>query len=274
MYNATIIEIFIASPSDVVHFRKTVRETIREWNYSNSRARSRVLMPTGWETHGLPLAGVEPQQNIDENILDHADVLIAIFWTTPGTKTPNAEGATLEEIQHHLDSGKPALLYFCKETFPHKVDLDAVARVREAQKAFRDSALYHEFTTSDDLRRGLRNHLDQVVNNLNIDIQHSYEIEPITKDENKLTELELEIMMLMSQDTRGSLRQLTLRRGDQFQSNQTVVNSEFSGKEKARIKDALERLIELEYIEWDKYINNGKGELFKMTKTGYDFLES
>ena len=43
MYKATVIELFIASPSDVQQERAMVREVINDWNSLNSKSRKVVL---------------------------------------------------------------------------------------------------------------------------------------------------------------------------------------------------------------------------------------
>jgi hypothetical protein len=68
-YNATVIEAFIASPSDVEQERRIVREVIAEWNAVYARDRSVVLLPVAWETHSSPELGGRPQQMINDRLL-------------------------------------------------------------------------------------------------------------------------------------------------------------------------------------------------------------
>ena len=49
MYKATVIETFIASPSDVTQERKLIREMISEWNVMNSTNRKVFVKDLGWE---------------------------------------------------------------------------------------------------------------------------------------------------------------------------------------------------------------------------------
>ena len=44
-------------------------------------------MPVGWETHSSPDLGAPAQEQINERILEHCDLLIAVFWTRLGTPT-------------------------------------------------------------------------------------------------------------------------------------------------------------------------------------------
>ena len=40
-------------------------------------------------------------------------MLIGIFWTRLGTPTGRAKSGTVEEIQRHVNEGRPAMIYFC-----------------------------------------------------------------------------------------------------------------------------------------------------------------
>jgi hypothetical protein len=80
-YDAKIIEIIIASPSDVAEERQIVRDVVMEWNAVHARHRSVALLPVSWETHSSPELGGRPQQMINDRLLAHADLLVGIFWT-------------------------------------------------------------------------------------------------------------------------------------------------------------------------------------------------
>src|ERR1039458_1446912 len=111
-YDAKVVEIIIASPSDVADERQIVRDVIAEWNAVYARDRTVVLLPVGWETHSSPELGGRPQQIINDRLLAHADVLVGIFWTRVGSPTGKAISGSIEEIEEHHRQGKPVMLYF------------------------------------------------------------------------------------------------------------------------------------------------------------------
>lgn len=111
-YQATVINVMIATPSDVAKERQIVRDVLHEWNVVHSSDRRSVLMPLGWETHSAPALGGRPQAIINEQVLRLADLLVAVFWTRLGSPTGRAASGTVEEIQEHLDAGKQVMLYF------------------------------------------------------------------------------------------------------------------------------------------------------------------
>lgn len=113
-FSATVLPVIIASPGDVTEYRSLARDVLHEWNYIHSSPTNVVLMPVGWETHSSPELGSTPQELINERVLEDCDLLIGIFWTRLGTPTGRAASGTVEEIQRHVEAGKPAMIYFCE----------------------------------------------------------------------------------------------------------------------------------------------------------------
>jgi hypothetical protein len=86
-YPATIVNVMIASPSDVPQERRIARDVIAEWNTIHARDRRTVLMPIGWETHSVRDTGDRPQAIINGQLLKDADLLVVMFWTRIGSPT-------------------------------------------------------------------------------------------------------------------------------------------------------------------------------------------
>ena len=72
-YAATVVEVFIASPSDVELEREVVRAVIAQQNAIYSRKEKVLLQPVGWETHSAPDLSGRPQQMINDRLLANAD---------------------------------------------------------------------------------------------------------------------------------------------------------------------------------------------------------
>lgn len=164
-YDAKAIEIMIASPSDVVKERQTVREIIAEWNAVHSRREAACLMPVGWETHSSPELAGRPQQIINERVLENADLLVGIFWTRVGSPTGESISGSVEEIERHLKAGKPVMLYF--STAPivpsslNKEQFDALEKFKAWAKG---QGLIEEFESLEDFRNKFRNQLQLTLN--------------------------------------------------------------------------------------------------------------
>ena len=114
-YDARVFNVMIASPSDVASERSVVREVIYDWNAVHSERENIVLLPVGWESHSSPEMGDRAQAIINEQTVDKCDLLVGIFGTRIGTDTGEYPSGTIEEIETHIDSGKPAMLYFSNQ---------------------------------------------------------------------------------------------------------------------------------------------------------------
>jgi hypothetical protein len=124
-YEAAVYNVFIAPPGDVLAERTIARDVICEWNAVQAEAARAILQPIVWETHSFPDMGDRPQGIINRQILEKSDILVAIFWYRLGTATGVAESGTIEEIENHLKSGRPTMIYFSSKDIPRNVDTRA-----------------------------------------------------------------------------------------------------------------------------------------------------
>jgi hypothetical protein len=156
--------ILIASPSDLVEESRVATEAVNDWNAQHSYSESIVLLPVRWETHGRPEAGVRPGAALNKQLVETSDMLIGMFWTTIGTNTGATESRTVEEINHFVAAGKPALLYFSNRPIgPDQIDLVQRARLHDFKEEILSKALVAHFSTPEELREQiLRNLTDQV----------------------------------------------------------------------------------------------------------------
>ncbi len=137
---------------------------LEEWNIVNTRQRKFVLMPVSWETHAAPAMGDRPQAIINRQVLKHADLLIAVFWTRLGSPTGRADSGTVEEIEEHLAAGKPAMIYFSEQpVHPGSVDAEQYEALLKFRRSCEERGLVARYTTPDEFRRMLWRQLSQVV---------------------------------------------------------------------------------------------------------------
>ncbi len=130
-YSSTTFNVMIASPGDVASERTIVRDVIYEWNAVHSNTRKIVLLPIGWESHSSPEMGGTPQSIINNQVLGKCDLMIGVFWTRIGTATDSFVSGTVEEIERHIQTGKPAMLYFSSQPVAmDTVDLEQIAKLK------------------------------------------------------------------------------------------------------------------------------------------------
>jgi hypothetical protein len=165
-FDAQVLKVFIASPGDVNRERRVARKVIFEWNDEHAEAERIVTLPIGWETHSFPASGDHPQHIIDAQVLEGCDLLVAIFWSRLGEKTPDAESGTVGEIEKHIQAGKQAMVYFSRKALPQGHDPDQFARVKQFEESVRGRVLYGSYASPKDFADQLKGHLLRAVRSM------------------------------------------------------------------------------------------------------------
>jgi hypothetical protein len=159
-----IYRALVASPSDCVHERKVVPETIHYWNSINSLPLTAIIEPVLWETHANPAFGNRPQAIINRQLVDVCDILIGTFWTRLGSPTGQAPSGTVEEIEKFLADGKPVLLYFSVvPVAPGSYNESQFKALIEYREQLRARGLLFEYDTLAGLREQLLRHLSRTM---------------------------------------------------------------------------------------------------------------
>lgn len=115
-FDARVLRVLIASPSDCREERELVPRIMQMWNGLHGFDSKTVLLPVRWEDDAYAsIGGDRPQEVINKQIVRDADILVGFFWTRLGTATGKAESGSVEEINEFLAAGKPVLLYFSEQ---------------------------------------------------------------------------------------------------------------------------------------------------------------
>lgn len=150
-FTATVLRVAIASPSDVQKARNAVEKSLHDWNAANSVSKRVILLPWRWETDSVPLLGNHPQDIINNQGIDSADILVAIFGSRLGAPTKEAVSGTVEEIERAQASGKPVHVYFSTAPLPRNIDTNQFEGLRKFSSELRERGLYGEFETVEQL---------------------------------------------------------------------------------------------------------------------------
>jgi hypothetical protein len=167
-YQAMIYKVLVSTPNDIVTELDTVKKAIDAWNATNSITTSKYLSAINWKTHSYPEVGDSPQKIINKQIVDDADIIIALFWTRIGTKTEDYASGTVEEIEESIKAGKKVLIYFSnKPVLPRNVDLLQFQKVKDYMGNIRKRTLYYEYSDEHDLYEKVVRHIGQIINSIN-----------------------------------------------------------------------------------------------------------
>jgi hypothetical protein len=159
-FQANVLKVMIASPSDVAEEREIVTDALYRWNNANAVIRELVLQPVKWETHGSPQMGAPAQAILNEHLLLDADIVVGIFGTRIGTATADFISGSVEEIKRHVAAGKLAMLYFSHVPVdPNSIDPQQWTALQGFKEECRTGGLYAEYASHEQLRTDFSHHL-------------------------------------------------------------------------------------------------------------------
>jgi uncharacterized protein YaaR (DUF327 family) len=250
---------------------------IYEWNAVHSKLRNIVLLPVGWESHSSPEMGASPQEIINNQVLDKCDFLVGVFWTRIGTPTTDYASGTVEEIEKHIATDKPAMLYFSSQpVVMDTVDSDQYAELSKFKKYCQSRGLYESYDSQSDFKDKFYRHLQLKVNEHSLfqdevsgSLPHQIEV---VKSKTPLPSLSNEARILLKEaslDRNGSIMSLSYIGGDNIQTNGKSLISSQHPREVARWKSAIQELVDEHLIEDRGY----KGEVFRITNLGYQIAD-
>ncbi len=269
----------LASPGDVNEERQIAREIILDWNNINSLSKGIVLLPIDWKYNAVPTRGDRPQEIINKQVLKNADLLVGIFWTRIGTPTGKALSGSVEEIENHINSGKPAMLYFSnRPAVPSIVNQKQYKAVEKLKKECHSNGLINTFNTTEDFKMQLQRHLSMTVNTDDFFIGYKSEKTDETsptfdnkiKSTNSLSNQARTLLIEAANDLNGQIIRLASMEGFEIQTNGKQHVEDNNLKSKALWESVLD---ELENKGLIRPLGD-KREVFEMTTLGYEVAES
>jgi hypothetical protein len=282
-YKCLVLEAMIASPSDVAECRGIVRDVLYDWNNVSSRGRHLVLLPAGWETHTAPELGQPAQEIINERVLKDCDLLIGIFWTRVGTPTGSYKSGSIEEIQKHVDAGKPAMIYFSSADIPQElVDEKQLGALREFKDWCKSKGLVETFQNPEDFRRKLTKQIgimlasNPFLRNVLSEAEAPGQerqissagdaIEPIK--ETLSTEAQ-QLLIKAAQDENGSVTRISTANRYLLRTNGKFVTTSTEPRVNAIWEDAFQQLLVMGMLT----PTPTSDRIFKMTKKAYELVD-
>lgn len=274
-YTATAFNVMIASPGDVASERAIIREVVYEWNAVNSSTRSIVLLPVGWETHSSPEMGAPAQTMINEQVLNRCDLLVGVFWTRVGTPTERHSSGTVEEIEEHIATGKPAMLYFSSQPVAlDTVDIEQVNRLKQFKTSCQTRGLYETYDSHSEFKDKFYRQLQLKVNEhplFQVTRSKTQSLN-IVESHTSLPTLSPEARVLLkeaSQDRGGTIVHVRHLGGTDIQTNGKNLIPSNERREIAKWEQALDDLTSRELV----VARGNKGEIFEVTNLGYQVAD-
>jgi hypothetical protein len=273
LFDAKVISIMVAGPSDVGAELENVQDIIHNWNTMHAHDRKIVLLPLSWKSHAWPQMGDRPQAIIDRQVLSLSDLLVAVFWTRLGTPTGKAASGTVEEIEEHLASGKQAMLYFSNApVHPNNIDEEQFRAVRQFREASEPKGIVERYASISEFREKFSRQLTlTIIRNFKLPPSNEAEIREIARQE-ELPPLSAEARQLLlegSADPNGTVMCLSVMEGLIVQTNNKSFAEPGNPRVEATWKAAVDELEELRLIQPLSH----ERHVFSVTREGYELAD-
>lgn len=164
MFKARVYNVMIGAPSDITDEIKVVETIINEWNQLHSQKEKMVMLPLYWKHSSYPTTGTRPQESLDDQLVAKSDLLISLFGTRIGSPTGDELSGTIEEINLHVKSGKPVMVFFRNSADASKIDLEQFTKLMKYKSEIQSSVYWNDFWDDKDFGDLFRLRLQLFIN--------------------------------------------------------------------------------------------------------------
>lgn len=208
-YTTLALHLLISAPSDVPRRdMEVIRRTISQWNVNFGRVVGLTVLPISWTEHAVAEFGERPQALLNEQVVDDADLAVALFCDRLGTPTGEAESGTAEEIKVLADAGKPVAVLV--NTAPRAPlsgpGLEERKRLTTYLSDLRQTALVLEYAVAEDLVGHLNNFLSRATAQFQGAIEESKAYTPLGSDPSEGVWPRAEVHESVRTDSQGRVR--------------------------------------------------------------------
>ena len=272
-YQATILNVMIASPNDVSEERQLVRDAIYEWNAIHSKQFGVMLNPVGWETHVAPEMGGRPQEIINKRILEDSDILLGIFWTRLGTETGEYVSGTVEEISRHIASQKLTSIYICDRPIPPSKITDQYQKLQLKIREWMPNGVLEFYNDLLTFKQKIKDHITlQLQNNEyihNLLDNSSFENEVPSSNKHSIEPSDEMVQILLNAGKNNDDIQFIRTMGGVLFNVGNLNMHLTEGRELAKWQHTIENLVSYGLLKDRGY----KNELFYLTNDGWNAFD-
>jgi hypothetical protein len=276
MFQADCYNIVVVSPADVKAERKVVIDCTVEWNAINTATSGVIFNPMGWEINAYPEIGNHPQTILNKQILEKADILIAIFWTRIGTPTREYDSGTVEEITKHINLGKPALIYFSSvPVVAESINMEQYKKLQEYKNSIKEKSFYKEFSDIGEFQRIIFKDIQMVVNEKigykkrsgqNMNEKANFQDDTYVQIIKSLNDIAKVLLKEGTSGGSGTIMMVHLLGGIHIQTDFNAYQIDSTnGENIAELNEAIDQLESNNLIKDNGY----KRESFQITSLGY-----
>ncbi len=153
-YSTTAYQLLISAPGDLLEEDiRAAFDAVNRWNVLNGRPQGATVVPSHWSQHSAAEHGARPQESLNKQLVETADILLALFWHRLGSPTGDAESGTVEELEEASGNGAYVGVLKCTRAIP-PADLDGgqVSRLYSFLDEIRPTSLIFDYVDAAALR--------------------------------------------------------------------------------------------------------------------------
>lgn len=175
-HNVTMFDLLLSCPGDAYkECYPAVKGAIEKINADPQINNSIAISLKHWSTSSYPQSGGQAQKLLNLQIVNDADIAIAVFWTRFGTPTDNYGSGTEEEINLLIQNKKQVFLYFLDKPVPPSIT-GSPEYTENFKKItlFRQNynGIYHVVKDENDLQENIVAHLKLYFSKSNMEIKN------------------------------------------------------------------------------------------------------
>lgn len=208
-YPTLALHLLISAPGDVpLEDMAAMRKTISQWNLNLGRHVGLTVLPVSWTEHAVAEFGERPQAILNHQIVQEADLAVALFHDRLGTPTGEAESGTAEEIKVLVEAGKSVAVLVNSTPRPplNGRALDERQRLNAYLTELRKSALVFEYGTEGVLVGHLNNFLSRATAKFQQSVEASKDEKPEGPDPSEGVWPRAEVRESVKTDSKGRLK--------------------------------------------------------------------
>ena len=265
--------IAICSPSDAQEERDAAERVVLEWNSSHTHSTGAIIHPARWERDAIPVLGDRPQALVNRQVIDRADLAVAVFWMRVGTPTGDFVSGTVEEIERLASAGKPVMVYFSDKApgSLSQVDTQQLNARRSLEASLRNRGILGSVSSVDDFKQQFSGHLAKMMNSLlqkfppgaATPAQGGKAVAPSVSDEFRT------ILKELAADEHGYLIAAEVIGGKIVQVNGKNLADKADARTVARLEEAIGLLVNNRLIDLQPQSSDRHSRIYKITHKGY-----
>lgn len=166
------------------------------------------MLPVSWTEHAVAEFGERPQAILNHQIVEEADLAVALFHDRLGTPTGEAESGTAEEIKVLVDAGKSVAVLVNSTPRPplNGMALGERQRLNSYLEELRKSALVLEYANEGVLVGHINNFLSRATAQFQQSVEASKDEEPEGPDTSEGVWPRAEVRESVKTDSKGRVK--------------------------------------------------------------------